>query len=126
MKVTFKTICGIALLLFGTIWLLDLVGLLRVNVFFKGWWSLFIIIPSLAGLFSDRRKAEPIIGLVVGVFFLLAEQDVIFWGHIWKYILAIMAIVWGWSLIFDKGLPKPKQNTIEPDNKPSEGETPQQ
>ena len=38
-----------------------------IDIFFDGWWTLFIIIPCFIGLFNDRDRTGNLIGLVVGV-----------------------------------------------------------
>ena len=45
-----EIIWGIALLLVGVILILNLSGITNTDVFFKGWWTLFIIVPSIIGI----------------------------------------------------------------------------
>ena len=61
-----RSIWGIILVIVGLILGLHAVGVLEnVNIFFDGWWTLFIIIPCTVGLFTDHDKTGNIIGLVV-------------------------------------------------------------
>ena len=42
---------GVLLLVIGVLWLLYLLGVINHNFVFDGWWTLFIIVPSLYSLF---------------------------------------------------------------------------
>ena len=45
------------------------------TIFFDGWWTLFIIIPSLFGLFrEDDNKKGCVVGLIIGCLFLLSAK----------------------------------------------------
>lgn len=97
MRNTGKTIGGIALLALGVALLLELSGI--INIDFEGWWTAFIIIPCLIGLFNDRNKTWPLIGISVGLLLFLATRGVISWHNLWQYILCIVLIVCGIMLI---------------------------
>ena len=62
---------GIAITAVGVILALNAIGLTDINIFFHGWWTLFIIVPSFIGLVTDRNKTGSIIGLCIGVCLLL-------------------------------------------------------
>lgn len=98
MNRTSKTIGGIALLAFGIVWALELLGLISIKL--DGWWALFIIVPCFINIFNDKHKAGAIIGCGVGVLLLLAARNIIPWNDIWKYMLCLAAVVWGVSLLF--------------------------
>ena len=93
-----KVIWGSALVLFGIAWIVCII--LHVNVLFEGWWTMFIIIPSICGLLGNRDKTGPAIGLGVGVLLLLAEQNVIDWDMFWKIGLAVLVIALGLGMMF--------------------------
>lgn len=95
---TGRIIAGIAFLAFGIGWALELANVIDIN--FQGWWTAFIIIPCLASLFSDKHKTGPLIGLGVGILLLLATRDFLPWVDIWKYIVCLVAVVWGLSMLF--------------------------
>ena len=65
MKRTSKIIGGIALLAFGIVWALELLGVISISL--DGWWALFVIVPCFVNIFSDRHKAGAIIGCGIGV-----------------------------------------------------------
>ena len=49
---------GVILVGIGIILCLNEFGLTDIDIFFKGWWTLFIIVPSLISIFSDKEKTE--------------------------------------------------------------------
>jgi len=48
-------IWGILFIFIGSIWALNATGIADIDIFFDGWWTLFIIIPSVIGLFDSRE-----------------------------------------------------------------------
>lgn len=98
MKRTSKIIGGIALVAFGIVWALELLDVISISL--EGWWALFIIVPCFINIFNDRRKAGAIIGCGIGILLLLAARSIIPWNDIWKYMLCLVAVVWGLTLLF--------------------------
>ena len=62
--------------------------------------TLFIIVPCFIGLFKEREKTGNIIGLAIGVIFLLCCQDMIDFETVWKLLVPAILIIIGVSLIF--------------------------
>ena len=75
-------------------------GLTNINIFFDGWWTLFIIVPCFIGLFIEREKTGNIIGLLIGTALLLACQDILNFEIIWKLAFPAILVIIGLSLIF--------------------------
>lgn len=75
-------------------------GITNINIFFDGWWTLFIIVPCFIGLFKEREKTGNIIGLAIGVILLLCCQDMIDFETVWKLLVPAILIIIGVSLIF--------------------------
>ena len=98
MKRTSKIIGGIALVAFGIVWALELLDIISISL--EGWWALFIIVPCFINIFNDRRKAGAIIGCGIGILLLLAARSIIPWNDIWQYMLCLVAVVWGLTLLF--------------------------
>lgn len=98
MKRTGKIIGGIALVAFGIVWALELLNVIDINL--EGWWTLFIIVPCFINIFSDKHKSGAIICFGIGFLLLLAARGIIPWNDIWKYMLCIVAVVWGVVLLF--------------------------
>ena len=104
---------GSALILVGVALILKLTGILTVNIFFKGWWTLFIIIPSISGIISEKDKTWFIIMLSVGVLLLLCSRGIMDYNLFWKLLLPIVLIVFGFSIIFRNKISEKVSNNTE-------------
>ena len=91
---------GLVFILIGTIFAVNALGIASINIFFDGWWTLFIIIPCFIGLFRDDSKLGNFIGLIIGVALLLCAQKVISFSLIWKLALPAICIIIGLTFIF--------------------------
>lgn len=100
MKKMSSVLWGFVLIILGIIFALNSLGIANINVFFKGWWTLFIIIPSFIGLFKNSNKVWSFIWLCVGVVLLLCVRQVISFSLVSKLILPFILVVLGLSLIF--------------------------
>ena len=98
-----KTILwGTVLIAAGICWALSVFGILDVNVFFKGWWTLFIIIPCGISLFSSPdNKISSAVGLVFGVLLLLSVRKGISWDMALKLVIPIIIVAVGIKLIIN-------------------------
>lgn len=112
MNRTSRIISGIAFLAFGIGWTLELTNVIDIRL--DGWWTIFIIIPCFAALFSSNHKSMPLIGLGIGVLLLLATRDIILWNDFWKYVICLVAVIWGLTLIFTR---KSSFDSKQPDRK---------
>ncbi|MDD6734918.1 MAG: hypothetical protein PUE13_01235, partial [Clostridiales bacterium] len=99
MKRINSIIWGLALLAVSAVLILDVFEITNIEIFFDGWWTLFIIVPSLVGLFGGHDKTANIIGLLIGTFLLLACQDILDFDIIWKLILPVIIAVIGIKMI---------------------------
>lgn len=100
MKDYTKYIIGFLLIFIGLILGLNAFGITNINLFFSGWWTLFIIIPSLVGLINDKEKTSSLIFLIIGVWFFLAERDLIEYELLIKLLLPVILISIGLLLVF--------------------------
>ena len=91
---------GIVLIGVGLIIGGNALGITNINIFFDGWWTLFIIVPCFIGLFKEREKIGSIIGLLIGIALLLGCQNILEFDIIWKLALPVILIVVGISLVF--------------------------
>lgn len=108
---TFKNLfLGIFFIAVGIIFALNTIGITDIDIFFDGWWSLFIIVPSFLSLIADRDKSGAIIGLVLGVSLLLAAQNVIEYSSIIKLILPLILVIIGIKLILSTVFKKAGKN----------------
>ena len=85
------------------------------SIFFDGWWTLFLIVPSIISLVRREGIGTSFLILVLGVLMLLACQDVIEWSTIWKIFVPLIIIVIGLSIIF--GNRKVRSKKIKPNAK---------
>ena len=100
MKKTNNLLWGIVLIAIGIILGLNALEITSINIFFDGWWTLFIIIPSIIGLINDDDKVGNIFGLFIGLALLLICQNIIDFELLLKLFLPIILIFAGLSLIF--------------------------
>lgn len=113
MKKTSKIFWGIVLVALGVIFALNALDITDIDVFFDGWWTLFIIIPCLVGLFTDSDKSGNLIGLAIGVAFLLWQQDILDLDIVWKLVLPALIIILGLKLIFGGVFKKKTEKKIK-------------
>lgn len=97
-----RILWGIVLIAVGVILAINALDLLKFDPFFDGWWTLFILVPSVIGLLTDKNKWGAFIGLLFGVFFLLCEWEILAFDLLWKLVLPIAAVLVGVSLLFGK------------------------
>lgn len=105
-----KYLWGIFFVLLGVIIGLNSLGITNVNIFFKGWWTLFIIVPCLIGLFDDEDKTGNLIGLLIGVVLLLGANSVISFELVGKLIIPAILVIIGLSILFKETI---KSNITE-------------
>ena len=91
---------GIVLIAIGIIIGVNSLGIAPINIFFDGWWTLFIIVPCFIGLFKEREKTGNIIGLIIGIVLLLCCQGLLNFDLIWKLALPTILVIIGISFIF--------------------------
>lgn len=90
---------GLLLVALGLIFGLNALGLTNINVFFDGWWTLFIIVPCGFALFRERDKTGSLIGLAIGVALLLACQDILSFSLIRKLLLPAILVIVGLAIL---------------------------
>ncbi len=93
-------IYGIILIGLGIIFGLNALGYTQIDIFFDGWWTLFIIIPCFIELIKGNNIGGNIGGVGIGVLLLLICQDVIEAATVWKLIIPIVLVLLGIRLIF--------------------------
>ena len=100
MKQAKRIIWGLVLIALGILYGLNQLELLPFELFFPGWWTLFIIIPSIIALLTERDKIGALIGLLFGVFFLLHAWDILAMDLLWKSAVPIVIILIGLKMVF--------------------------
>ncbi|MBQ3529441.1 MAG: hypothetical protein IJA47_02990 [Oscillospiraceae bacterium] len=119
MKKLNRVIWGIVLAAVGVLFALNALEITKIDIFFDGWWTLFILIPSFVGLFTEREKTGNIIGILVGIFLLLCSRDILDFSMVWKLLLPAIIFIIGIKMVFgaffDK---KPETMPAIPENGP--------
>ena len=100
MKKVESILWGIVFIALGLIIAGNVLGITTINIFFNGWWTLFIIIPCFIGLFKDNRRTGNIIGIIIGIALLLACQGILRFDLVWKLLFPGVLIIIGISFIF--------------------------
>lgn len=111
MKKANNIVWGLVLVAAGVIFSLNALNVTDIDLFFDGWWTLFIIIPCTVGLFTEREKTGNIIGIAVGVFLLLCCQNILSFSTFWKLLVPAVIVIIGLKMIF-KGIFGNKANEI--------------
>lgn len=93
-------------LLFGVVFILAGLGYLgsvlfdwHFTIFFDGWWTMFIIIPSFISILANGPKAFNVGAFLFGGLFLLGAQDVIPYRHFGVILVSSIVIYIGLALI---------------------------
>ena len=100
MKQFEKILLVILLICIGIILGLNAFEITNIDIFFDGWWTLFIIVPCFFGLFKDKDKSGNLIGLFIGIGLFLGCQDIVDFAMIWKLVVPFILVVIGLSIIF--------------------------
>ena len=94
-----KIVIGAVILAAGVLFALNALNVTDIDIFFPGWWTLFIIIPSGIGLITDKDKTGSAIGLAVGVVLLLWQLDIVNLSLVWELIVVAILVAVGIKLI---------------------------
>lgn len=113
MKNVNRILWGFVLVGVGVVLGLHVMDILPFDIFFKGWWTLIIIIPSFISLFSQRDKTPGIVGMVAGIFLLLGSRGIIDFKILFKLIGPILIVVIGLCLIFKDAFNKNVKDAIK-------------
>lgn len=100
MKNLRRTLWGLILIVAAIVIALNSFNIIDFDLFFDGWWTLFIIIPSFVGLIENRDKGGSIFGLFLGVFLLLSAQDIIDFDVFWKLLIPVIIAYIGIKMVF--------------------------
>ena len=95
-----RIIWGLVLIAAGVLFALDALEIMQFNLFFDGWWTLFIIVPCTVDLITERDKTGSLIGLAIGVGLLLWSRDVLDFDLLWKLFGTFVLVVLGLKMIF--------------------------
>ena len=100
MKKSRNIIYGLVFIALGVIFGLNALGYTQINLFFDGWWTLFIIVPCAIGLVKGRDIWGNLAGMSVGGMLLLICQDIITLEAVRKLFFPVILVLIGVYLIF--------------------------
>ncbi|BCN29701.1 hypothetical protein bsdtb5_09960 [Anaeromicropila herbilytica] len=78
---------------------LDALNIFEIHLMFRGYWTLFIIIPCLIGLIENKDKMRYIVGLGIGIMLLLSSQHLVSIRFMSRLIGPFILVVIGISLL---------------------------
>ena len=99
MKKVRGVLWGLILVAVGVLLLLNTLDVLTFDIFFKGFWTLFIIVPCTVALITEKERLGSLIGLCVGVFLLLCSRGVLAYALLWKLLLPIIVVLIGLRIV---------------------------
>ncbi len=91
---------GALFIFLGVLWGGNSFGIWDVDLFFRGWWTLFLIIPPIFGMIQHGVKSFDLVVLFIGLVFLFSSQGVFSWGTVSKLFLPALLIIIGLLVIF--------------------------
>lgn len=124
MKNLRRTIWGLIFIAAAIVIALNSFNVIDFDIFFDGWWTLFIIVPSFVGIIQDRNKWGAVFGLCIGILLLLSAQEIISWDMVWKISFPLIIAIIGIKMIIssfrkdktDRIIKEIKHNTKDAQN----------
>ena len=96
----FKTaFIGIVLIAAGVLFALKALDIIQFDIFFDGWWTLFIIIPCALGIITEKDKTGCLIGTAIGVFLLLWRRKILSFDLLWKLLIPVIIVIIGAKMV---------------------------
>lgn len=104
---------GVLLIILGLIFGGNALGITNIDIFFDGWWTLFIIVPCFIGLFNESEKTGNVIGLLIGISLLLVCRDLLDFDLLIKLLVPVILVILGISIIFKDVIQGKVKNEIK-------------
>lgn len=105
---------GVILIVIGILFLGRNMEWWDFSIFFRGWWTLFLIVPSIIALIKRDNVGTSSLMLLLGILMLLASRMIIEWSTVWKVFVPAIIIVVGLFVIFgSRRVKKAKANAKE-------------
>lgn len=105
-----KAVWGVFFVLLGVALAGRAVGVFNFNIFFPGWWTLFIIVPSAIGLVNRENRSASIFGLGTGILLMASVQGIVDWYTFPRLIIALIFIAIGSSFLFRRDKSDRREN----------------
>lgn len=78
----------------------DMAGAWEMNLLFAGWWTLFLIVPSVLGMIEHGIRIGNSIGLVLGVALLACVRGWLPWEVLSRMLVPTVMILIGGIMVF--------------------------
>ena len=117
MKKVGNILWGLVFIVLGLIFGLNALGITDINIFFRGWWTLIIIIPSLIGVIKDSTKFSNYIWLLLGIVLFLTAQGILDINKVGKLIFPAILVCIGIAIIFKDTISTKTNDKIKELNK---------
>ena len=114
-----RILWGLVFIVLGIIIALNVFNIIDFNIFFRGWWLVFIIVPCFIGLFdnTNESKVGNIVGLVIGILLLLMCNNLIRFDIIIKLFIPAIFVIIGLYLILGSSINSKVKEKINSTNK---------
>lgn len=90
---------GVILLIAGFCYLGSIFFDYNFTIFFDGWWTMFIIVPSFISILSNGPRSFNIGALLVGIFLLLVQLNLIPSRYVGEFLFAAIILYIGIALV---------------------------
>lgn len=94
-----NVVWGLLLILVGIGYAGGNLGFWDFNIFFRGWWTLFILVPCVINLIQYGPNGGNVAGLCVGIALLLAAQGILAFSLIRKLLVPAILILIGLTVL---------------------------
>lgn len=95
-----STLWGLFFIVLGVGIIGSIVGAWEFNLLFAGWWTMFLIIPSLIGMIGNGIRIGNSIGLFLGVALLACCQGYLPWEILYRMAGPVVLVIIGIVLVF--------------------------
>lgn len=95
-----NTIWGLIFIVLGIGIVGDMAGAWELNLLFRGWWTLFLIVPALLGMVEHGIRVGNSVGLVLGVALLACCRGYLPWEVLYQLLVPVVMIVIGGVMVF--------------------------
>lgn len=92
-------IWGIGFIVLGIIFSGNVIGVWDINVFFPGWWTLFLIVPGVISIIRCGFKWSSGILVFIGLLLLLDSFDIIDSNMMWSLTFPLVLLIIGVSIV---------------------------
>ena len=90
-------IWGVILIFLGLLFIAS--SIFKFNIFFDGWWTLFIIVPSLIAIFTTKDKFSSALVLLIGILLFVSCRGFMDIGSVVIISIGLAIIATGVNLV---------------------------